>query len=817
MSLFRTKEWWHTECGINETFDNKSLLVVSLFGDDKKDVVIVSSHSGNLRIYSPSSEWDNETGAPTGYKTTDLVIEAHIANCIIDTKVGKFVSGSQDLRLGILTPNKLLVYSVTLTPGSTEHGDRCVLEIIYSHELSRFPVSLVSGSFGAVKGRDFFCVQCIDGTLLFYEQEAPTFTQTLKDRLLPEKIAYISNNDIFITTSPGRILECYRYQNMAEFSRKLEENKMKNEDKILEPDWIYNISENVLGIETVVLSSFEIGIIVLTEKHIYCFRDDCSNVKYVKRLDYTPMVFRAFVIEPDGKLMVLVVADTDTLLVYEGTTLKWSAQLPFTPVAIARANFQNLEGVVVILSDDGKLEACYLGAEPSLFVAPPIHRRGFDYAQAEKELIELRRLSKIAPEKDDKLTIATMESELLTTIKTSLEPINQMPIESTSEEPTIQRNICTITIELSSYILLHDVQLSIDVLQPLVAHDKYHVFSVLRDKQIIQSVIKIEGNKTAISSEANLTIVYETDVGGPRVVQKIIQLPLRLIFLPTAPENQSSFSIIDEIEKKTSNAIGLRHINTNNIVTIVAGTNTNRYRVQSNDSLSITIVVQQLIARLRKKSSINIGNIIASIGQNHLQLLQNQIDTHFVSRQQVKRISKELTLLTNQLRMIEKGLLKCIRDKSIKPLESSGISVLLESTYSLMFTHLDKLEEAQLERENAAHNLQCAVKLLLFLIRPNISDDKYSILESAIGFEPQLRDDVDWEEVADVALFTLLRVTSKKPESEPSTRQLSWNKLETIRDLAKLKKRLVHAIERLNKPTDTVQEDVVDENPSPRQ
>ncbi|KAF7994408.1 hypothetical protein HCN44_003880 [Aphidius gifuensis] len=756
MSLFRTKEWWHTECGINETFDNKSLLVVSLFGDDKKDVVIVSSHSGNLRIYSPSSEWDNETGAPTGYKTTDLVIEAHIANCIIDTKVGKFVSGSQDLRLGILTPNKLLVYSVTLTPGSTEHGDRCVLEIIYSHELSRFPVSLVSGSFGAVKGRDFFCVQCIDGTLLFYEQEAPTFTQTLKDRLLPEKIAYISNNDIFITTSPGRILECYRYQNMAEFSRKLEENKMKNEDKILEPDWIYNISENVLGIETVVLSSFEIGIIVLTEKHIYCFRDDCSNVKYVKRLDYTPMVFRAFVIEPDGKLMVLVVADTDTLLVYEGTTLKWSAQLPFTPVAIARANFQNLEGVVVILSDDGKLEACYLGAEPSLFVAPPIHRRGFDYAQAEKELIELRRLSKIAPEKDDKLTIATMESELLTTIKTSLEPINQMPIESTSEEPTIQRNICTITIELSSYILLHDVQLSIDVLQPLVAHDKYHVFSVLQ-------------------------------------------------------------FIIDEIEKKTSNAIGLRHINTNNIVTIVAGTNTNRYRVQSNDSLSITIVVQQLIARLRKKSSINIGNIIASIGQNHLQLLQNQIDTHFVSRQQVKRISKELTLLTNQLRMIEKGLLKCIRDKSIKPLESSGISVLLESTYSLMFTHLDKLEEAQLERENAAHNLQCAVKLLLFLIRPNISDDKYSILESAIGFEPQLRDDVDWEEVADVALFTLLRVTSKKPESEPSTRQLSWNKLETIRDLAKLKKRLVHAIERLNKPTDTVQEDVVDENPSPRQ
>lgn len=39
-----------------------------------------------------------------------------------------------------------------------------------------------------------------------------------------------------------------------------------------------------------------------------------------------------------------------------------------------------------------------------------------------------------------------------------------------------------------------------------------------------------------------MTIVYETDVGGPRVVQKLIQLPLRLLFLPSQPENQSSFS-----------------------------------------------------------------------------------------------------------------------------------------------------------------------------------------------------------------------------------------------------------------------------------
>lgn len=38
--------------------------------------------------------------------------------------------------------------------------------------------------------------------------------------------------------------------------------------------------------------------------------------------------------------MVLVIADTGTLMIYEGTTLKWSAQLPFTPVAVARAQLR---------------------------------------------------------------------------------------------------------------------------------------------------------------------------------------------------------------------------------------------------------------------------------------------------------------------------------------------------------------------------------------------------------------------------------------------------------------------------------------------
>lgn len=38
--------------------------------------------------------------------------------------------------------------------------------------------------------------------------------------------------------------------------------------------------------------------------------------------------------------MVLVIADTSTLMIYEGSTLRWSAQLPFAPVTVARVQLE---------------------------------------------------------------------------------------------------------------------------------------------------------------------------------------------------------------------------------------------------------------------------------------------------------------------------------------------------------------------------------------------------------------------------------------------------------------------------------------------
>lgn len=64
----------------------------------------------------------------------------------------------------------------------------------------------------------------------------------------------------------------------------------------VEPDWSCNIGEAILDIQPVTLSSFEVGIVALGEKHLYCLTDNCSSVKYAKRLEYKPLCFRAYVI-----------------------------------------------------------------------------------------------------------------------------------------------------------------------------------------------------------------------------------------------------------------------------------------------------------------------------------------------------------------------------------------------------------------------------------------------------------------------------------------------------------------------------------------
>lgn len=88
----------------------------------------------------------------------------------------------------------------------------------------------------------------------------------------------------------------FRYYSIAEAVRKEEKEVGARKVEVLLPDWSFNIGEPILGMDSVTLSSFENGIIVLGERTLYCLGDGCTSIKFAKRLEYGALCFFPYVI-----------------------------------------------------------------------------------------------------------------------------------------------------------------------------------------------------------------------------------------------------------------------------------------------------------------------------------------------------------------------------------------------------------------------------------------------------------------------------------------------------------------------------------------
>lgn len=82
--------------------------------------------------------------------------------------------------------------------------------LAYEHQLKKSAYSCVVGPFGGVKGRDFICIQSLDGTISFLEQETFALNQSLPCFLLPSPITYVPQSDSFIVLNASWCLESYR-------------------------------------------------------------------------------------------------------------------------------------------------------------------------------------------------------------------------------------------------------------------------------------------------------------------------------------------------------------------------------------------------------------------------------------------------------------------------------------------------------------------------------------------------------------------------------------------------------------------------------
>ena len=141
----------------------------------------------------------------------------------------------------------------------------------------------------------------------------------------------------------------FRYQTLATATDdKKSDGKSDNivSGKKLNADWVLGLGEPATQIE-VVMSTIDstdpkaesCKIVVLGVKNIFVLHHTGVLV-FLKKLDFPPVCMMSYPSAMSlNNLMKLVATDTETLLVFEATTLKWAAQLPFVPLMIKRGHF----------------------------------------------------------------------------------------------------------------------------------------------------------------------------------------------------------------------------------------------------------------------------------------------------------------------------------------------------------------------------------------------------------------------------------------------------------------------------------------------
>uniref|UniRef100_UPI004038ACF9 protein PTHB1 isoform X4 n=1 Tax=Callospermophilus lateralis TaxID=76772 RepID=UPI004038ACF9 len=749
MSLFKARDWWSTVLGEKEEFDQGCLCLADVDNSGSgQDKIIVGSFMGYLRIFNPHPV---KTG--DGAQAEDLLLEVHLRDPILQVEVGKFVSGTEMLHLAVLHSRKLCVYSVSGTLGNVEHGNQYQLKLMYEHNLQRTACNMTYGSFGGVKGRDLICIQSMDGMLMVFEQESYAFGRFLPGSLLPGPLAYSSRTDSFITVSSCRQVESYKYQVLA-FATDADKRQETEQQKLgsgkrLVVDWALNIGEQALDICIVSFNQSASSVFVLGERNFFCLKDN-GQIRFMKKLDCSPSCFLPYCSVSEGTINTLIGNHKNMLHVYQDVTLKWATQLPHIPVAVRVGCFQDLKGVIVTLSDDGRLQCSYLGTDPSLFQAPKVESRELNYDELDVELKELQRIIKVVksqgiwpmPEKEDDLKVYAM-------VSSNFDPVSQATdVEiGTDVVPSI-----TVQVTLQNRIVLPKVKLSIYVQPPLVLTCDQFTFEFLAPEMIstVSFSVYLKRSYTPSDLEGNAVVSYSRPTGTPRVVQCKFRLPLKLICLPGQPSktanhkltidtNQSPVNLpslfpgfANQSDDDQVNVMGFRFLSGSR-VTLLASKTSQRYRIQSEQFEDLWLITNELILRLQKYfEKQGIKDFASSFsGSIPLQEYFELIDHHFELRINGEKLEELLSERAVQFRAIQRRLLTRFKDKTPAPLQH--LDVLLDGTYKQVIALADAVEENQGNLFQAFTKLKSATHLMILLIGlwQKLSADQIAILEAA--------------------------------------------------------------------------------------
>lgn len=346
---------------------------------------------------------------------------------------------------------------------------------------------------------------------------------------------------------------------------------------------------------------------------------------------FTQFISFCHAAEPDAKLIITVISESGSILIYNLANLIWAAQLADVPVAIMRSNLDSLAGAIVTLSENGKIDVSYLGAEPQLFQVPPLNLQKLNFDKTQTELIELEKEIKLGIDFTDSTVInASAERDLNVQldIATVLEP-SKFHIQSVNSFTPLTEDVkmVLVSVSLRACCNLDQIQVQFHVELPLKCSTTICTFQNLGvdNEERVETWIYMDSDLNPASTTVSAIVSFINKQSIPRVIEKQQQLPLSLFYRLNQPQKDATVKFTISIEKcavpsmeqllggdfslepNSHGAVGLRSIYTGHIVTLVTAKSSNRYRFVLNFALRIFF-----------SSILNLLEIYSSLQSDHI-------------------------------------------------------------------------------------------------------------------------------------------------------------------------------------------------------
>ncbi|XP_028030455.1 protein PTHB1 [Bombyx mandarina] len=808
MSIFKVKYWWstdslHTKETVSGSQNAYSLKVDRFNSHSDSDCILLAEES-TIKVFKPNIEQEN----------SHTLLESELEDVILQIETGKFVSEIADRQIIVLHARSYSIYQLLKQEGHTNAGEQNKLEPLVRHAFTRKADSLTCGPFGNIKTRDFICIQGLDGSLSFFDQDTFLFLCIFNDVIIPGPISYIANCDAFVLCKSTWVLEIYSYQQLREFSElSLRQNKQNV------PQWTYSACEEITQIQVIQTSSNFSSIIALGERHLCCFQDN-GLMKFMIKFDYMPMCFNSYLIgwyyEPTARMLVMVASDDCKLYVYENTTLLWSCDLLHPVISIARCFLKNLPGGIVSLSNTGIVNVGYLGTEPDLNGnARAMINESIDPEQIQAELDEVESaFQKLLDDKNEADTSFSLVERTINIKADVGKPVQNLFQEFSKGDEALHLLMCPIIVMITcdDPKIIQNVQISYVCCFPFACSESAISLDRMNGTEIIETQVFLTSHCDISDTRVVIMFTITDSVGKIVVLSRDVLLPISLYCTPIEiiPENQYMLSVrtnqpIVEFtriftdfngEDLSGNTITFGYRSTKNTITLKI--RDDHYIIEANNFTEITSVLDHFLVKLidhhRRMSTKDFRFDFQYDKEFKKQLLHSflkSIEIHAKERIKLKGFEDELMTLHGQFTLIQKKLL--VQYGSLPPGDCESLEFLMKDTHQRLVSTVQEIVKCKDTVCNLGSTLSTVGRLILCILKQVTHDNlKMKLIEEMMSVNSLYEDYQEWEEAAVQGVFYILNTLLKKSDKDkeklaPVTEQDALSQINVKRCLKQTK------------------------------